>query len=213
MTAEASKIRVPSQDRAVRTRAVLVEAAEREFSAHGYAATTAKSIAARAKTATGSFYQYFTSKDQVLLEIAATRQTRVTDRALELLEGTPATAGDALARLRSVVELVIEYHADDPGLHAVLTERRHADRDLDELVSRGEQQLVERIAALLARWGHPGDRLATAFVLFGTLEGAVHAHVLGHRVVDDARFIDALVESLVRIALPNQAPASKGRRP
>src|SRR5687768_14701082 len=99
---DAARTRVPSQDRAVRTRAALVEAAVREFSKHGYAATTAKSIAARAQTATGSFYQYFTSKDQLLLEIAASRQAAVTDRALELLEQAPATAGDALARLRAV---------------------------------------------------------------------------------------------------------------
>ena len=71
-----------------------------------------------------------------------------------------------------------------------------------DAAAEGERQVVERIAGLLARWGHAGDPTPTAFVLFGTLEGAVHAHVLGKPVVDDVRFIDALVEAMIRIASP-----------
>lgn len=193
--------RVPSQSRAHETRAALVAAAEREFSKRGYAATTAKTIAERAKTATGSFYQYFESKDHVLREIAAKRQADVVARALEGLAAS--TANDPRALLRGVVDVVMAYHAADKGLHAVLTERRHADPELDSITTAGERSIVERIEGLLARWNFQGDRLATAFVLFGAVEGAVHAHVLGEPVVDDARFVAALVESLLRIALPS----------
>ena len=55
---------------------------------------------------------------------------------------------------------------------------------------------------VLARWGHGATALPTAFVLVGALEGAVHAHVLGRPLVDDDQFVDALVEALLRIALP-----------
>jgi hypothetical protein len=116
-------------------------------------------------------------------------------------EGAAERLAIARARLRSVVELVMDYHREDPGLHAVLTERRHADAELDALTSRAELALVQRIATLLERWGHPGDRLATAFVLFGAVEGSVHAHVLGAAVVSDERFVEALVDGLARIAL------------
>jgi AcrR family transcriptional regulator len=195
--------RVPSQSRAHETRAALVAAAEREFSKRGYAATTAKTIAERAKTATGSFYQYFESKDHVLREIAVKRQADVVARALEGLAA--GTSNDPRGLLRGVVDLVMAYHAADKGLHAVLTERRHADPELDVITTAGERSIVERIEGLLARWNFQGDRLATAFVLFGAVEGAVHAHVLGEPVVDDARFVAALVESLLRIALPTPA--------
>ena len=203
------RTRVPSQDRAVRTRAALLTAAEREFSSKGYAATTARSIAERARTATGSFYQYFTSKDEVLREIAAARQADVVTRALAMLEGPavgladgPAFLAEVRRRMRTVVDVVMAYHADDPGLHAVITERRHADPALEASIAAGEHQVVERIAALLGRWGHGGDATATAFVLFGALEGAVHAHVLGRPLVDDVRFVDALVEALLRLSFP-----------
>ncbi|HVK71981.1 MAG TPA: TetR/AcrR family transcriptional regulator [Kofleriaceae bacterium] len=209
MSTQLARTRVPSQGRAVRTRAALLAAAEREFSARGYAATTARSIAERARTATGSFYQYFTCKDEALREIASARQAGVVTRALAMLEAAMEHVGDRAEllrdvrrRMRTVVDVVMAYHADDPGLHAVITERRHADPELEALIAEGERQVVERIAGLLARWGHAGDPTPTAFVLFGTLEGAVHAHVLGKPVVDDVRFIDALVEAMIRIASP-----------
>jgi len=93
-------------------------------------------------------------------------------------------------------------HRDDPGLHAVLTERRHADRELDAITGAGERHMVERIAALLERWGATGDMLAKAFVLFGMIEGSVHAHVLGQSVVSGPRFVGALVDALLQVALP-----------
>ncbi|MCE9578369.1 MAG: DUF962 domain-containing protein [Deltaproteobacteria bacterium] len=144
---EPTRTRVPSQGRAVRTRAALVEAAAREFAASGYAATTARSIAERAQAATGSFYQYFTSKDEVLRELAAARQDDLIGRALAPVETVaPGSLAihDMRAYLRAVIEIVVAYHADDARLHAVITERRHADPALDELIAhhRGRAPLA-----------------------------------------------------------------------
>jgi len=97
---------------------------------------------------------------------------------------------------------VVEQHRHDPGLHAVLTERRHLDVALDAITSAFERGLVERGEALLQSWGHPGDCLATSFVLFTLVEGAVHTQVLGEAIVSDERMFDALLDALVRIALP-----------
>ncbi len=203
-------LRQPQQDRAVRTRAALLGAAAKEFSAHGYAATTAKSIAARAGVATGSFYQYFTNKDAALRELAASRAASTLTSTVGAVEAAaeaplPADAdvrGLVRALLRQVVVSVIDLHRNDPGLHAVLAERRHVDADLDALTSGQERALVERVTGLLRRWGHPGDPAATAFVLFGMLEGTVHAHVLGQPHTDDASLIEALTDALLRVALP-----------
>lgn len=203
-------VRVPRQERAKRTRAALVAAAQREFSERGYSAATARSIAERAGVATGSFYQYFTDKDALLRELGVGHMRRIAEQAVGVLDvTTPDAAGagsvesEARERMRAVVRAVTDYHREDPGLHAVLTERRHADPELDRLTSEAEAQLVRSIAGLLERWEVSGDVEATAFVLFGTVEGAVHAHVLGQPMVSDERFFDALVEVLVRSALPS----------
>lgn len=197
--------RVPSQPRAVRTRSLLLDAARREFSVRGYAATTSKSIADRAKVATGSFYQYFASKDVVLRELAATRLTAIASRSLGLLDADPsasATQGEARTRLSAVVAMVTELHREDPALHAVMTERRHADPELEAIWTTGEHTLVQRVAVLLERWGTANDPLALAFVLFGMVEGSIHAHVLGTAMVSDERFTAALVDALLRVVHP-----------
>ncbi|MFW6051143.1 MAG: TetR/AcrR family transcriptional regulator [Myxococcota bacterium] len=202
----AAPVRVPRQSRGRRTRRRLVEAAQAEFSERGYAHATASSIARRAGVATGTFYQYFQDKDAVLHELAADRMEGIRDRVMAIMqEAAPAEAPVlpvARARMRAVVEAVVDYHREDPGLHAVLTERRHADPSLDALTGHAEHTLVAQIAELLRGFGRREDAEATAFVLFGMVEGAVHAHVLGRPVVSDERFNRALVDAMVRIALP-----------
>lgn len=199
-------VRTPQQARAVKTRRRLLAAAERTFAELGYAATTTKGIAAHAGVATGTVYQYFADKDALLREIALGRLVEVADgslRALEAGDASATLAAEVRERMRAMVTLVMDVHRADPRLHAVLTERRHCDPELDALTSAAERALVDRIARLLARWEHPGDVEATAFILFGLVEGSVHAHVLGTPVVDDRRFVDTLVDTLIRIANPS----------
>lgn len=203
--------RVPSQERAIRTRAGLVAAAKAEFSERGYASATAKSIADHAGVSVGSFYQYFRDKDQVLYELASERYERVgrlvgerfseDADAADHPDSRNALAAALAARMRELVGIVIEFHREDPGLHAVLTERRHADPGLDDMTSVAESALVSQISDLLRRLGHRGDVEALSFVLFGMVEGSVHAHVLGRPMVDDARLVDSLVDSLVKLVI------------
>ncbi len=189
----------------MRTRKRVLQAAVQQFSRRGYAATTTKNVAEQAGVATGTVYQYFGDKDALLHEIARSRVREVPRAIVEVIAqtaGDTTTQMEARDQLERIVSFVIDQHRHEPGLHAVLTERRHADSTLDAMVTRSETELVEAIAGLLAAWHHPGDHLATAFVLFGMVEGAVHAHVLGHAVVDDERLRGALVRALTAVAWP-----------
>jgi AcrR family transcriptional regulator len=209
----ARSLRAPVQARAHQTRAALLAAAEREFGERGYAQTTAKSIAERAQVATGSFYQYFRDKDAVLHELARARQGELAARVREAeqisdQDGADSRSLEQRARLavRRIVAAVLDYHRKDVGLHAVLTERRHADRELDAIDRAAERSFIAHIEASLLQWSYNGDRKALAFVIFGSIEGAVHSHVLGMRVLSDRRFVEALADAvltLVRAGLPS----------
>jgi AcrR family transcriptional regulator len=205
-------LREPIQARAQKTRAALLAAAEREFSERGYAQTTAKSIAARADVATGSFYQYFHDKDAALHELARARTSALIARVRSFRHPHRDRIA-ALAALHGVIEAVLDYHRADVGLHAVLSERRHADRALDTIERASERRFVAHIAASLDDFRYAGDRKALAFVIFAMIEGAVHSHVLGTRMVSDRRFTTALVDAvvtLVRAGLPNERGARHG---
>jgi AcrR family transcriptional regulator len=198
--------REPVQSRAHKTRAALLAAAERDFDERGYAQTTTKSIAERAGVAAGSFYQYFTDKDAVLRELASVRMGTLRGKLQSI--GLPAVdssdAVDDIERaarraLRAMLDEVMAYHRLEPGLHAVLSERRSADPQLDSMTSESEHALVASIEAVLAHFGFTADRKATAFVIFGLIEGSVHSHVLGTRVVSDKRFMEALTQAVIAI--------------
>lgn len=198
--------REPVQSRAHKTRAALLAAAERDFDERGYAQTTTKSIAERAGVAAGSFYQYFTDKDAVLRELARVRMDGLRSRlqtigAPAIDASLPIANSERAARrgLRELIDEVIQYHRLEPGLHAVLSERRNADAELDAMTRESEHTSVAGIEAMLQLFGFAGDRKATAFVIFGLIEGSVHSHVIGTRVVSDKRFIEALCNAVVAI--------------
>lgn len=202
-------LRVPLQSRSLKTRAALIRAAGKEFSRHGYAEATAKSIACAAKVGTGTFYHYFPDKDALLREICRARVADLLDESASV-EGAPLCeltvqkfVAEGRPRLTRLVELYVAYHRADHGLHRVLTERRLCDPELDAIMVASEKEAVHRFAAVLGRWGHDGDVETTAFMLFSLLEGAVHGHVLGAPVLSDGRFMRGLVEAMLRIALPS----------
>lgn len=200
-----AEVRVPKQRRALRTRAAILDAARAEFSQRGYAGATSKTIALAAGVSVGSLYQYFSDKDQLLAEIAQSRGEEISAQTLGALgpvSGRPSSDQQLRERLGDVLDVVLRQHRDDPGLHGVLTERRHADEQLDAITTGFERSLIEAAAALLKSWGHCGDALADAFVLFSMIEGAVHAHVLGGAVVSDERLKAALLDALVRVLSP-----------
>jgi AcrR family transcriptional regulator len=213
-------LRVPVQARSVRTRRDLVAAARREFGARGYALTTAKSIAARAGVGTGTFYHYFPDKDVVLREIVAERvaqlEASLVARDAEVkLDGKNLVAVIAELRrlIRKDIKSYVDYHAEDKGLHAVISERRLCDRELDAIMAAVEQRGVRRTAEALKRWGFAGDAQAAAFMIFSLIDGAVHNHVLADSALSDARFVDGLTQAILSIGAPPEmlAALSKSR--
>jgi AcrR family transcriptional regulator len=220
-------LRAPIQLRAQRTRAALLEAAEREFAERGYAQATARSIAERAGVATGSFYQYFADKDAALRELAQARFGQLAAR-ISALDTSKGTAGDvaqparARASVHAIVAEVLAYHRCDRGLHAVLAERRLTDPELDAITDAAERRFVRDVEQRLAHWGCGGDLKAQAFMIFGLIEGAIHSHVLGTRMISDRRFVDALTESVLTLvragiagatARPSAMPERRGETP
>ena len=185
---KASPKTAPKQERAIRKRNALLASAFAEFSARGFEATTAKSIADHAGVATGTFYQYFHNKDDVLLEITRQRfeelhaHLQVPDAGLEVVERQDG-ATDLKQIFSQALGFLYDFHQQEAGLHDVLEYRRRVDPALAELMDSGEAILMERVRAFVARYVR--DQIeTTAFCLFSMAEGIVHRHVFqGHSAV------------------------------
>ncbi|TGN40184.1 TetR/AcrR family transcriptional regulator [Marinobacter confluentis] len=185
----------PKQQRAILKRNALLASAFAEFSARGFEATTAKSIADRAGVATGTFYQYFHNKDDVLLEITRQRfeelhdHLQVPDTGLEVA-GSANDAGNVKPIFRQALGFLYDFHQQEAGLHDVLEYRRRVDPGLAALMDKGEAILMERVRAFVARYVR--DQIeTTAFCLFSMAEGIVHRHVFqGHPAVSRDQVIE-----------------------
>lgn len=160
----------------------MINAAQQCFAEHGYENSTAKVIAACAGVATGTFYQYFDNKDDMLRVIAD-------ERLNTLYEEVPTTKDRVLLAeydgksntqqvFQQVLALIYDFHAQAPELHRVLEQRRGLDASLEALLNSIEARLQERILQFVKSFNTDAPELI-ALNLFAMAEGIVHQHALG----------------------------------
>src|SRR5215510_14983354 len=88
-----SSRRAPVQRRSRDTVAAILDAAAGMFAQHGYLRTTTNRIAERAGVSIGSLYEYFPSKDAILIALAEAHLAdvrRIVRNAVAALARTPA---------------------------------------------------------------------------------------------------------------------------
>jgi len=168
---------LPIQERALKKHAALIESAIVEFSLVGFEVATAKSIAARAKVATGTFYQYFENKNDILRVIAKGRFDGL-HRRIQLFEPQIVNESDLSgfkveAQFLENLIFVYEFHAQDPELHQVLEQRRALDSKLRQIMDEGENELRKQVLAFVKTFNISNSGLV-AENLFAMAEGLVH---------------------------------------
>jgi AcrR family transcriptional regulator len=80
----------------------IVAAARRLFDLKGYANTAMEEIAARAGVAVGTLYNYFPSKDELLLAILRRETDTLIDAGERVLQNPPMELGDAVSAIASL---------------------------------------------------------------------------------------------------------------
>lgn len=186
----------PQQARARHKRKLLLEAAEVEFAEAGYIGATSKSIADRAGVATGTFYQHFDNKDDVLREIADRRNALLQANLTDVLAHPAGADSQSLHDvLRTALVFIYDFHEQNTALHQVLEERRHVDPDLAAIINSGEDVLQGRVLRFVQSFkiAHP-DIVASN--LFGMAEGLVHRHVFNLQAYPKEQVIEQGVQML-----------------
>ncbi|MFT4997638.1 MAG: AcrR family transcriptional regulator [Kiritimatiellia bacterium] len=179
---------LPTQARAKQKRCILIIAATECFTSNGYENTTAKTIASAANVATGTFYQYFDNKEDMLRVIAQQRMEDLYQQvpsAKELFALSEKAHKDSLKAgttqeiFHHVLKLIYAFHEQAPELHQVLEQRKELDPELAEILEQGEILLHERVLQFVQSFNiKTAD--AVAFNLFAMAEGLVHRHVFGN---------------------------------
>ena len=168
---------LPTQARAKLKRTALVDAAVLSFSTLGFEVSTAKSIAAQAGVATGTFYQYFDNKNEILRVIATERYGQlqahlewfdVTDR--DLMEG------DLNQVFLRFFQSIYDFHEKNSELHQVLEQRKTQDEQLMVIMNEGQEDLFSRLLLFVKSFDIEQPEVVTSN-LFAMGEGVVHRQV------------------------------------
>ncbi|HTQ22415.1 TetR family transcriptional regulator [Mycobacterium sp.] len=179
-----------------RTRQRLLEAANRRFQAHGYAATTAAAIAEEAGVTERTFFRYFPSKADVLATNWQARRDEL-NHALALSQASELVdvVGEAMHAFAEAVRIDIE--AGVESVSRVFEEREAATAAMQVLLSV-EHDLAVEIAKRAGRSSEDFEVRTAAYAAVGVFRAALRAVL----AVGIASYITSLVDDGVQRLRP-----------
>lgn len=190
--------KAPRQERAKATMQAILEATAHVLVEEGWDHASTNRIAVRAGVSIGSLYQYFPSKEALLVALVeqhAEETMGILARLIDELRDAPLQ--DAV---RALVGAMLDVHDVDPELHRVLTEQVPRVDGFDRLMAIDARAATLARAALEARRAElrPDVDLDVAtFILTTSIEAVTHAAVLRGEVDRDA-LARELAELVVR---------------
>lgn len=195
--------------RRTRTRAAVLDAAERAFMRDGYHGVTMETLADEADVSVGSIYQHFTNKDGLYLKVAE----RATDLFSEYLEQAFAISDSPLEQVMACGHAYLLFHLEHPGAFRLIAfdgveSRAPADggnshREATARTVAVLERFRDRIAAAVdaGEAGSHVDPELTARVLFGAWNGIVGLGLRHDELRQDDDAITACVEQMRLIVL------------
>lgn len=190
---------VPSDGRrarAVRTRQRILRAAHDLFALHGYDGTTIDAIAARAEITVPGLYRHVTSKEQLLLEVAARAFSRYRlARPQDGTEHTTTQLAELLAAFSLSGERVDRRLAIELDFGAWRSEPLAEDL---RTFHRRMRQNVER-ALVAAGVGEDEDVELRALVFLMLFMGIAHLDTIDPALIDDPEWYDVLRRRLPQL--------------
>lgn len=197
--ADVSALRtLPTTARGLRTREALIAAARRVFERDGYLDARLTDITAEAKCATGSFYTYFTSKEEVLQAVIERAQDDMLHPGMPRLD-EEQTSPEAVIRASN--RAYFEAYRRNAKLMMILEQVAAIDPKFREVRRRRGQAFARRNARAIASLQERGLADATldpmmAALALSSMVGrmAYHTFCLGEEMP-----LDDLVEICTRL--------------
>jgi AcrR family transcriptional regulator len=184
------------EERKAQNRAKLLAAARKVFAEKGLGAATARDIVRETDLATGTFYNYFDSKEAVFTalieELAAKARERVREQRREPgLSVEKRVEGAYRAYFELVVEEreLFEVFRRNAGVIAAM-----ADRDW---FADGERDLLEDLLA----WARAGEMPDIDLTLLAQAMFGAGVHVANHLVDENAPDVDAAARFCTKLFL------------
>ena len=187
----------------------ILAAARSLFDRNGYAKTSMEDVAERAGLAVGTLYNYFRSKDDLLLAI----MRREADRLLRIAEGIVADPPhDAVVAIAAMADLFVESISADERMlwRELFAASIGSPQDLGARLLELDMQIVAQLSALLEKMKTQGsiaadlDQSETAMTIYGVCIAWALAFVTNETITVDAMStgIAGAIRMMVRGLLP-----------
>jgi AcrR family transcriptional regulator len=187
--------KTPSQTRALRTVDTLFEAATRILASEGEAGFTTNRIAERAGFSIGTLYQYFPSKEAIVVALVRRHRERVMRELDAMLDRAVAGEYGAEHALRLYLRHIVDAFGRGQKAQRLLA-RLGWKLDAPAAIVAAMDDGAERVRSCLARLDDPElpvPDAPTLYMLTRAVIGAVRsAAVEESAMLDDPRFEEAL---------------------
>ncbi|HEX6455986.1 MAG TPA: TetR/AcrR family transcriptional regulator [Solirubrobacterales bacterium] len=205
MTTESAAGRGRVQRRQERTRAALIDAAQRLFAAKGIEATPVSEIAEEADIAVGSFYNYFETKEDLLAALLASALAEQ----LSLLQARQAKTEDPAEKISVAHRHLVRLAASDPTLAWLLVRFEVPHRIAQATLAEAAREDIE--AGIEAGRFALDDPEVALQAAGGALLAIIHSVLLGELSPDCD--VDHAAGVLRSLGLPAAEAAEIARRP
>lgn len=194
--------RPPTQRRSVARRAAILEAAVRRFGRDGYARASIQAIAREADVATGAVYQFFESKDHVLLVAM--------DTLLQRIEAVPPpsfpASGSRVAAMEAFLSGVFRRERPFVGVYrawqeAALVDPKIASRDR-AIRTWSSARILGLFTAMASL---PGARSDLDLPELARLWDGIFWNLLAHPPADPRRSVASIARTLCRTLFVEKA--------
>jgi AcrR family transcriptional regulator len=193
----------------LRTRDELLAAARRVFERDGYLETRVADIAAQAELAHGSFYTYFSSKQDVFLAIVRDVGRQIRDAVAPAPADAQLDAYEALDRSN---RRYLDVYRANRVLWALVEQVATVDPEIHRIRLLGRRRHVERVANTIRRWQERGladrgiDPRTTAGALVSMLSNFAYWWLAGGDAYDAGAAERTLTDIWARaVGLPRRA--------
>ncbi len=198
---EQKKIRTPVQERAIKTKKKIIEAAKKLFAEKGYFKTNSREIAREAGVSTGSFYMYFKDKKPLFLEVFQTWYDDITEEVLkDNLEDIISTEDkrEAVSRL---ITVMYRAHAIDTSFHREAISMIYSDPDVEKINREEEEKVIALLTGFLKLHKEElsvKDMEAAARIIHRSAEEVIHSIRIFGSPIAEKRMLRELTDMIYR---------------
>jgi AcrR family transcriptional regulator len=191
----------PKQKRADEKKSRILDAALELFASRGYHGTTAKTIAARAGVATGSFYRYFRDKKAVFMALCLRSEEALGGRIFEFGRLIRREGRSEQELLNSLIRFSVAAHHENKAFHREVLTMQIRDPDVAAWTRDRERRLLAALLEFLRPMRSSyrvQDLEAAAELIYYAIEEVSHRAVLFDSPVGEERLVGELQDMLLR---------------